>query len=333
MSTQKRRYFGDNLIMAEERGNLAQRISKDLLDLLILLVKTVIYYVEALVHCVVKPPLKSLSGEVILITGGANGIGRETALQLAHCRANKIVIWDTDEEGGQRLVEELKTINDCCQALAAKIDVSDRVQVEEGAAVIRKSFGDNVSILINNAGIMPCKPFFDHSPTELEQVFRVNVFANFWTLRTFVPKMIEANRGHVVTVCSAAGLLPVRNLVPYCGSKHAVHGVVEALKDELRNMPTKPDVKFTTIYPYSCNTGLLSGVKSWSRFPWLVPKVLSPQTVAAKLVEGLRRNYEHVYIPVFVQIAGTTLRGLLPKVQYEAASFLQCYVEPAHPKS
>jgi len=158
----------------------------------------------------------------------------------------------------------------------------------------------------------------------------VNVFAGFWTLRAFVPRMIELDKGHVVTVCSAAGLLPVRNLVPYCGSKHAVHGIVEALKDELRNMPKKPSIRFTTVYPYSCNTGLLSGVKSWSRFPWLVPKVLSPKTVAAKMVEGLRRNYEHVYIPVFVQIAGTTLRGLLPKVQYEAASFLQCYVEP-HP--
>ncbi len=76
-------------------------------------------------------------------------------------------------------------------------------------------------LLINNAGVMPCKNFFKHSPEELERVFKINVFGNFWTLRTFVPNMIKMSRGHVVTMCSAAGLVSVRNLVPYCGTKHA----------------------------------------------------------------------------------------------------------------
>lgn len=154
---------------------------------------------------------------------------------------------------------------------------------------------------------MPCKSFLNHTPEELENVFKVNVFGNFWTLRAFLPKMLSMNRGHIVTVCSAAGLIPVRNLAPYCGSKHAIQGFIEGVKDEFRNLK-KSNILFTTVYPYSCNTGLLSGVKSYSRFPWLVPTVLSPDDVADKLVEGLRRNYEHVYIPYFVQFAGTTAK-------------------------
>lgn len=88
----------------------------------------------------------------------------------------------------------------------------------------------------------------------------------------------------------------------------AVHGIVEGIKDEFRSMDHPPNIRFTTVYPFSCNTGLLTGIKSHSRFPWLVPKHLDPQEVAAKVVEGLRRNYELVYIPGFVQFAGTTAK-------------------------
>lgn len=155
---------------------------------------------------------------------------------------------------------------------------------------MQQTIGD-ITILVNNAGIMPCKSFFKHSPQELENLFKVNVFGNFWTLRAFVPKMMEMNRGHIVTLCSAAGLIPVRNLAPYCGSKHAIHGVVEGLKDEFLSMEVPPKINFTTVYPFSCNTGLLTGLKSHTRFPWLVPKYLRPQNVAACAIDGLRRNY------------------------------------------
>jgi hypothetical protein len=83
---------------------------------------------------------------------------------------------------------------------------------------------------------------------------------------------------------------------------------VEGIKDEFRGMEHQPNIHFTTVYPFSCNTGLLAGVKSYSRFPWLVPEHLHPHDVAVKVVEGLRRNYEYVYIPGFVAFAGTTAK-------------------------
>jgi len=120
----------------------------------------------------------------------------------------------------------------------------------------------HVSIVINNAGIMPCDSFLNHSPTTLEKLFKVNVFAHFWILREFLPDMISRGTGHIVTTISVAGIFGVRNIGPYCASKHAVHGYIEGLRDELAHLPNgkKADIKFTSVYPYCVNTGLLNNV-------------------------------------------------------------------------
>jgi len=118
-----------------------------------------------------------------------------------------------------------------------------------------------VTILINNAGIGPCKEFLKYSPEALEKTFKVNVLAQFWILREFLPNMIEYSKGHIVTTCSIAGLKANRYMVPYHGSKFAVHGYLESLKDELRHHPKKPDIKFTTVYPTAVNTQLIDGIR------------------------------------------------------------------------
>jgi len=76
--------------------------------------------------------------------------------------------------------------------------------------------------------------------------------------------MLERNRGHIVSICSAAGLLPTRNLVPYSSTKHAVHGFHDALRDELR-MRKKNNVKITTVYPFYCSTEMLDGGEPHTR--------------------------------------------------------------------
>lgn len=117
-----------------------------------------------------------------------------------------------------------------------------------------------MTIVINNAAIAPCHTFLNCTPHLLEHVFKVNVLAQFWILQEFLPKMIEMKKGHVVTVCSFAGLKATPCMVPYNGSKAAVHGYVESLKLELRHHEDKPDIKFTTVFPSAVNTRLLKGV-------------------------------------------------------------------------
>ena len=69
---------------------------------------------------------------------------------------------------------------------------------------------------------MPCKPFLQFSPSEVEKVLSVNVLSQYWTLMEFLPRMASLRKGHVVSMCSMAGVTGTPNLVPYCSSKFAV---------------------------------------------------------------------------------------------------------------
>ena len=83
----------------------------------------------------------------------------------------------------------------------------------------------------------------------------MNVFSQYWTVMEFLPRMISLGRGHITSICSMAGVTGTPNLVPYCSSKFAVKGFMDALYLEMR--ATRPDCKvgFTTILPFVVDTG------------------------------------------------------------------------------
>ncbi|ODM96030.1 Epidermal retinol dehydrogenase 2 [Orchesella cincta] len=300
-------------------------IMQDVWDLIVLLVMTIAAHIRAVYRNFVPPPPKSLVGKVVLVTGSSGGIGRQICSQLAP-KGAVLVCWDVDKRSNDNFVKDL-VAKTGVKAFSYQVDVSDRSHVQTVLQKVRQDVGD-INIVINNAGIMPCKPFLKNTPEELEKLFQINVLAHFWVLQEVLPRMIEVNEGHIVTTCSATGIIPTRNLAAYSGTKHAVHGFIESLKDELRYDSRKPNIKFTTVYPFACSTGLLSGIKSYSRFPFILNEVLQPEEVAEKLIDGLQRNYEHVYIPNFIRFAGTTAKCLLPEVQRLSADFMGCYVEP-----
>ena len=80
-------------------------------------------------------------------------------------------------------------------------------------------------------------------------------------MKAFLPKMIEKNKGHIVTLASSSGFCGVNKLIDYCSTKHAVVGFVEALRSELRHANVT-GVKSTMICPNYTNTGMCDGV-SW----------------------------------------------------------------------
>ncbi|XP_008479784.2 ras suppressor protein 1, partial [Diaphorina citri] len=80
-------------------------------------------------------------------------------------------------------------------------------------------------------------------------------------LETFLPDMMEKNRGHIVGISSMAGIVGLPNLVPYCASKFAVRGLMEALAEELREDARNSKIKFTSIFPFMVDTGLCKNPK------------------------------------------------------------------------
>uniref|UniRef100_A0A8B9PNP4 RDHE2 dehydrogenase n=1 Tax=Apteryx owenii TaxID=8824 RepID=A0A8B9PNP4_APTOW len=146
---------------------------------------------------------KNFPGEVVLITGAANGIGRQIALNFALWGAT-LVLWDIDEEGNKetsRLAQE----NGAKRVFAYQCDCSNREEVYEQ---VRKEVGD-VSILINNAGILLGKIFCGFPDTDFEKTLRVIFLSQVWTCKVFLPAMIACNHGHLISVANAAEFLGV----------------------------------------------------------------------------------------------------------------------------
>src|SRR5207247_8346795 len=137
-------------------------------------------------------------------------------------------------------------------------------------------------ILINNAGVVSGKGLLEISEEAIQRTFDVNTLALFWTTRAFLPGMIARDRGHVVTIASAAGIVGTSRLVDYCASKHAAVGFNEALRLELKRQGNK--VVTTVVCPFYISTGMFEGVKT--RFPLLLP-ILEPQKVADRIVDAI----------------------------------------------
>ena len=225
-----------------------------LLDILLLVLKILYDIVLGIYRLCIPVKEKSVIGEIVLITGTGHGIGKELALKYASLGAT-VVCLDVNEEGNNETVNEINQT--ALKAYGYKCDVSNREEVLKIAKKVTEEVGD-VTILINNAGIMPCFTFMNHTPEQIKRIFDINVLAHFWIFQAFLPSMIQRNYGHVVALSSIAGIFGQPNLVPYCASKFAVKGLMEALYEELRSMnKEKPsNIKFTTVYPYMVNTGL-----------------------------------------------------------------------------
>ncbi|KAL7306677.1 hypothetical protein TKK_0001351 [Trichogramma kaykai] len=264
-------------------------------DVFVLLLKVFFYVVEGFYRFFFPVDEKSVAGEIVLVTGAGHGIGKELALKYASLGAT-VICWDINETSNAETVNEIKKLGGAA-AHGYKCDVSQREDVMRVADEVKKEVG-SVTILVNNAGIMPCHPFLDHTPEEIKKMFDINVMAHFWMLQAFLPDMLAKNHGHVVALSSMAGIIGVTNLVPYCATKFAVRGMMEALSEELRVATscggTNSNIQFTIIYPYMVDTGLCKKPKI--KFPSLM-SVVSPKEAAAQIVRAQRRNTPELSIP------------------------------------
>ncbi len=245
--------------------------------------------------------MTDINGSRILVTGAANGIGRRLALALAREGA-ELVLWDIDTDGLDALQSELAAAG--TGARCYRCDLSRR---EEIAVVAERTLADvgRVDVLINNAGVVSGKSLLEIPDAEIERTFAVNALAPFWTVRAFLPGMLERGSGHIVTIASAAGLAGTARLTDYCASKFAAVGFDEALRIELAQQGS--GVLTTIVCPYFVATGMFEGVST--RFSRLLP-VLDPDRVVQRTLRAVRRNRRRLVMPWFVYTVWPT--RLLP---------------------
>lgn len=146
------------------------------LEIIFLHLRVFYYSFESIYYKFFPKELDNVRDKVVLITGAAHGIGKETAFKYASLGA-KVVCWDINEKGNNELLKEIKAQGG--KAFAYVCNVTKREEIMEVAEKTKREVG-TVDILVNNAGIMPTHPLTQHTEAEIRLMFDINVLAHFY---------------------------------------------------------------------------------------------------------------------------------------------------------
>lgn len=260
---------------------------------------------------------RSLAGSVVAITGGARGIGRATAAALI-AQGARVAIGDIEASLAEQTAGELGG-----GTIGLSLDVTDRGSFARFLDEVESQLGP-LDVLINNAGIMPIGPFVDEDDATARTMVDINlhgvIFGSKLALKRFIPR----GSGHLVNIASAAGKAGFPSGATYSATKHAVVGLSEALRAEVRDT----DVGVTVVMPVVVHTQLGSGLPETRGF-----KAVEADDVAAAIVEGIQLDQFEVYVPSSTK-ALFRLKALVPtRVMETIARFLkgdQVLASPDH---
>lgn len=227
---------------------------------------------------------RELRGRVVVITGGAGGIGRALARVFGNAGA-KIAIVDLPSSPLEETARELEQTG--IEACALPCDITDPEQVQETMSTVRRSLGA-IDVLINNAGIVHRSAFEATRSEVFRRVMEVNLFGALHCTQDCLPDILE-RRGMVIAVSSIAGLAPLYGRSGYAASKHAMHGLFESLGAEVANR----GVDVLMVCPSFVETGLEASTlgadgERISRPRSKVGKLGSPDDVAAEVLKAAR---------------------------------------------
>lgn len=140
-------------------------------------------------------------------------------------------------------------------------DITNSSSVASVASTIKSDLG-LPTILLNNAGIGRTYNILDVPDSYLEKIFHINLISHWYTVRAFLPDMITARKGHIVTIASMASYVAVPGMVDYCVTKAGTMSFHEGLNQELKHRYDAPFIKTTAVHPHWVRTALLG---DWER--------------------------------------------------------------------
>lgn len=242
---------------------------------------------------------RSLNGKVVAITGGARGIGKATAEALVR-RGARVAIGDVDLALAEGTAAGLGG-----GSVALALDVSDRGSFESFLDEAESQLGP-IDVVINNAGIMPTTPFVEESEDSFRRQIEINLIGVIHGTQLAMARMIPRDSGHIVNIASQAGKTGVPGIATYSATKHAVVGLSESVRGELRGR----NVEISCVMPTVVNTELTAGVGQ----KWVKP--VEATDVAEAIAEALQVPRFDVYVP---KSNGALLRApaLMPRAAAE----------------
>lgn len=227
-----------------------------------------------------------LKNKVVLVTGGASGIGKIMVRLLLERKA-KVIIWDINQDNLNQTITEFSHKGTLYGYL---VDVSNLGQIQQTAQKVLSEIGI-VSVLINNAGIIVGQYFHEHTASDIQKTIEVNALAPMFITKEFLSAMMNSNEGHICNIASSGGLVSNPKMSVYAASKWSLIGWSDSLRLEMKQKNKKVNV--TTIMPYYINTGMFDGVKS--KIP-----ILEPEATARVIVKAIEKNKKMVTIPGYI---------------------------------
>ena len=167
-----------------------------------------------------------------VITGSSIGIGAAIAQELSNENMNIVINYNKSKEQALKLLSELRQKG--TQAIAIKADVS---KYDEAVNLINTAINEfgKVDILVNNAGISCQKLFTDMSPSEFDDIFRVNLYSMFYCTQVAIKDMLKRHYGKIINISSIWGITGASCEVAYSSSKAGVIGFTKSLAAEVYN--------------------------------------------------------------------------------------------------
>ncbi len=195
------------------------------------------------------------SGQVAVVTGAAQGLGRAIAAELVQ-REVSVVLVDVGHAAVEQTAAELAAGGGVTMPVG--VDVTDAAALAALAERVLERFG-RIDLVVNNAGIAPSdgKPLWEVDLADWRRVLDVDLFGVLHGVRAFVPHLVAAGRGHVVNIASIAGLAATPLATSYSTAKHGVVALSEALHTELGM--TRLPIGVTAVCPGFVRTPMAEG--------------------------------------------------------------------------
>ncbi len=217
----------------------------------------------------------NLQDKVVVVTGGANGIGRALCKRFAAEGARGVVVSDIDFKTAAQIADEINGI-------AIRADVGDEAEIINLVAEASAAYGQ-IDLFCSNAGIGGIPGFEQVSNEAWQQIWEVNVMAHIYAARAALPQMLECGEGYLLNTASAAGLLTQIGSAPYSVTKHAAVAFAEWLSITYGDR----GIKVSCLCPQGVRTNMLRAAAEIGRSAFLLEGAIEPEDVAEAVVKGL----------------------------------------------
>jgi NAD(P)-dependent dehydrogenase (short-subunit alcohol dehydrogenase family) len=260
--------------------------------------------------------MQSVDGAVAVITGAGSGIGRATALSLAH-RGCAVLVSDLDEARAGSVATEIETLGG--RAASARCDVARDDEVTALAEITWSTFG-RVDIVMSNVGVIAKGLPLEIPIDAWSSIIDINLLGTVRVLRAFLPGLLEQASGHVVTTGSTAGLFPYAfDRLPYAATKAAVVALTEALALYLRPR----GIGVTCFCPAGVITNIVEQIREYGPpTPVQAPQLplITAEEAGELVVQGILDNR-------LLVLTGTEVSDMVDRHALDREGFLRAQIE------